>query len=295
MAWKIGDVSITPVIELDLSVDASFILPDATPENLAPDFDWLKPHFVDEDGKLKFRVQALLVESCGHKIIIDTCVGNDKKRTTPEFNQLNRPFLDDIAKSGFEREAIDIVVCTHLHYDHVGWNTMKVNGKWIPTFPNARYLITQPEFAHLSNEKDESSVQTFGDSVAPIFEAGLVELVDCNHQITPELQLIPTPGHTPGHCSLAISSRGQKAMITGDVMHHPCQCIHPEWECNADTFPQQAEITRKNFLERVGDNNTLVIGTHWSAPTPVHIIKHKSAWKVEISQARLTEGAKNQS
>ena len=283
MTWKIGNVSITPVIELDLSVDASFILPDATPENLAPDFDWLQPHFVREDGQLKFRVQALLVESCGQKIIIDTCVGNDKQRTTPEFNQLNGPFIEDIAKSGFKREEVDIVVCTHLHYDHVGWNTMKVNGKWIPTFPNARYLIAQPEFEHWRNDKEGSFTQTFGDSVAPVFEAGLVDLVDCNYQITPELRLIPTPDHTPGHCSMVISSQGQEAMITGDIMHHPCQCAHPEWECVADTSHEQAQITRREFLERVGDTDMLVIGTHWSAPKPVSVTKYKTAWKVEIT------------
>ncbi len=282
MNWKIGNVSITPVIELDLSVDESFSLPDATPENLAPDFDWLQPHFVEPDGKLKFRVQALLVESYGHKIIIDTCVGNDKQRSEPVFNQLNQPFLEDIAKSGFQREDVDIVVCTHLHYDHIGWNTMKVNGEWIPTFPNARYLITQPEFEYCRSQKDDFWAKAFGDSVAPIFAAGLVELVDSNYQITPELQLIPTPGHTPGHSSVAISSQSQNAMITGDIMHHPCQCMHPDWKCVADTSPQQAETTRREFLNHVGDTDILVIGTHWSAPKPVSITQHKTAWKVEI-------------
>ena len=281
MTWKIGNVSITSIIEIDLSVDPSFSLPDATPENLAPDFDWLKPHFVDRDGRLKFRVQALLVESCGKKIIIDTCVGNDKKRSEPAFNQLNGPFIDDIAKAGFNREAVDIVVCTHLHYDHVGWNTMKVKGQWIPTFPNARYLIAQPEFEYFTKVKDDSSVQTLGDSVTPIFEAGLVDLVNWHHQITPELHLIPTPGHTPGHCSVAISSCGEEAIITGDLMHHPCQCSHPEWECVADISREQAEITRRKFLNHVGNSKTLVIGTHWSAPVPVSIVKHNNAWKVD--------------
>ncbi len=283
MAWKIGNVSITPVIELDISVEPSFSLPDATPENLAPDFDWLKPHFVDPESKLKFRVQALLVESCGHKIIVDTCVGNDKERSEPVFNKLNGPFIEDIAVAGFDRQEVDIVVCTHLHYDHVGWNTMKVNGKWIPTFPNARYLIAQLEFEHCRAQKDDFWVKTFGDSVAPVFEAGLVDLVDCNYQITPELRLIPTPGHTPGHCSVAISSQGEEAIITGDLMHHPCQCSHPEWECVADTSHEQAEMTRREFLELVGDTDMLVIGTHWSAPKPVSITKHKTAWKVEIT------------
>lgn len=280
MTWKIGNVSITPVIEIDIVVDPSFSLPDATPENLAPDFDWLKPHFVDQDGKLKFRVQALLVESCGQKIIIDTCVGNDKKRSEPAFNQLNGPFIEDIAQVGFNREAVDLVVCTHLHYDHVGWNTMKVNGKWIPTFPNARYLIAQPEFEYFSQVKDRSAIETLGDSVTPIFEAELVDLVDCYHQITPEIQLMPTPGHTPGHCSVVISSCGQQAIITGDILHHPCQCAHPEWECVADTFTEQAQTTRRDFLKLVSDTDILVIGTHWTAFQPVSIIKHKTAWKV---------------
>lgn len=282
MTWKIGNVSITSVIELDLCVDKSFILPDATPENLAPDYDWLQPHFVNEEGLIKFRVQALLVESAGQKIIIDTCVGNDKQRSEPVFNQLNGPFIEDIAKVGFQREEVDIVVCTHLHYDHVGWNTMKVNGKWIPTFPNARYLITQPEFDHCRAQEDDFWTKTFGDSVAPVFEAGLIDLVDCHYQITPELRLFPTPGHTPGHCSVAIDSQGESAMITGDMMHHPCQCMHPDWASVADTSTEQAEITRREFLERVGDTDIVVIGTHWSAPKPVSITKHKTAWKVEI-------------
>jgi len=282
MTWKIGNVSITPVIELDISVDPSFTLPNATPENLAPDFDWLKPHFVDRDGKLKFRVQALLVESNGHKIIIDTCIGNDKQRGEPAFNQLNGLFLEDIAKSGFKRQEVDIVVCTHLHYDHIGWNTMKVKGKWIPTFPNARYLITQPEFEYCRDREEDFWVTAFGDSVAPVFEAGLVDLVDCNYQITSELHLFPTPGHTPGHCSVAISSEGEEAVITGDVMHHPCQCAHPEWECVADTLIEQAQITRREFLDHIADTNISVIGTHWSTSKLTRIKKSKTAWKVEL-------------
>lgn len=291
MVWKIGNVSITPVIELEMSVDKSWLIAEATPENLAPDLDWLKPHFIDEEGKLKFRVQALLVESCGKKIIIDTCIGNDKQLpeppALPEFNGMNGPFLEDIAKSGFDRKEVDIVVCTHLHFDHVGWNTMKVNGEWIPTFPNARYLITQAELDFSRTYEDNEDVaqlwkKIYGNSVAPIFEAGLVDLVDCNYQITPELQLIPTPGHTPGHCSVKISSQGSEATVTGDMMHHPCQCAHPEWNYIGDASPEQAEKTRRTFLQQVCDNNTLVIGSHWAASKPVKIAKHKTAWKVEI-------------
>lgn len=285
MTWKIGKVSITSVIELDLWVDETFILPDATPENLAPDYDWLNPHFVNKEGLIKFRTQAFLVESSGYNIIIDTCVGNDKQRSEPAYNQLDGPFLDDIAQAGFDRHKVDIVVCTHLHYDHVGWNTMKVNGQWVPTFPNARYLITQTEFDHCRAQDSDFWTITFGDSVAPIFDAGLVDLVDGNYQITPELRLFPTPGHTPGHCSVAISSEGQEAMITGDIMHHPCQCAHPDWASVADDSVQQAEDTRREFLNYVGDTDITVIGTHWSAPRPVRVRSHKSAWKVIVPEA----------
>ncbi|AFY40090.1 beta-lactamase [[Leptolyngbya] sp. PCC 7376] len=283
MNWNIGDVLVKSVIELDISVDPDFSLPDATAKNLSSDFDWLKPYFVDQDGRLKFRVQALLIESYGQKIIIDTCIGNDKKRAEPAFNELNGFFLEDITKAGFSRHDVNIVVCTHLHYDHVGWNTMKVHGEWIPTFPNARYLMAESEVKYCKEQEDDFWVKTFGDSVAPVFKAGLVDLVDCNYQITPEIRLFHTPGHTPGHCSVAITSQGKNAVITGDVMHHPCQCAHPDWLCTADTSPEQAEATRRAFLEKVSEQNILVIGTHWSAPKPVKISKHNMAWKVDIA------------
>ena len=199
MGIKIGDVSITPIIEIDYPVPASFLLPDATPENLAPDLDWLEPHFVTPGGeRLKMIVQAFLVESKGLKIVVDTCVGNDKKRALPAWNELDGPFLQEIRDAGFPREQVDLVVCTHLHIDHVGWNTMKVDGEWVPTFPNARYVMARPEFEYWRDEGEANWGDVFGDSVAPVFEAGLVDLVSCSHQINPELRFFPTPGHNPG-------------------------------------------------------------------------------------------------
>jgi len=278
---KISDVSITPIIEIDYPVPASFLLPDATPQNLAPDLDWLEPDFVTPGGaRLKMIIQAFLVESRGLKIVVDTCVGNDKQRALPAWNELDGPFLSEIRDAGFPREQVDLVVCTHLHIDHVGWNTMKVDGEWVPTFPNARYLMARPEFDYWKQEGPGNWGDVFGDSVKPVFDAGLVDLVDCDHPINPELQFFPTPGHTPGHCSIAVSSGTEEGVISGDVMHHPCQCAHPDWCSVADIDRKAAIQARWNFCERFADTGVIVVGTHWAAPTAVHLTRRGSTWKV---------------
>ena len=138
--WKIGDVTVTRIVELEVTGGSRFILPDATKE-VVREIDWLHPHFIDADGRLVMSIHALIVESQGRRIMVDTCLGNDKQRAIPGWNMRNGPFLDDIAAAGHPRESVDTVLCTHLHVDHVGWNTMKVDGRWVPTFPNARYLI----------------------------------------------------------------------------------------------------------------------------------------------------------
>ena len=166
--WKVGSVSIAPVIEIDIPVKASFILPDATLPNMAADLDWLQPAFVGPEGQLNLIVQAFLIETRGKKVIVDTCVGNDKQRGLPAWNELQTPFLAQLRDAGFPREDSRPVVCTHLHVDHVGWNTMKlVDGKWVPTFPNARYVMARPDFEYWQKTTDEDAARVFGDSVAP--------------------------------------------------------------------------------------------------------------------------------
>jgi glyoxylase-like metal-dependent hydrolase (beta-lactamase superfamily II) len=278
--WRVGSVSITPVIEIDAPVPPSFILRDATLENMAGDLDWLQPTFVGPQGELKLIIQAFLIEARGRRIIVDTCVGNDKQRAVPAWNELQTPFLAKLRGAGFPREQVDLVVGTHLHVDHVGWNTMKVDGKWVPTFPNARYVMAREDFEFWRKTSDEEAARVFGDSVAPVFEHGLVDLVGCDHQITPDLSFVPTPGHTPGHCSVAIRSGTAEAVITGDLMHHPSQCAHPEWPCRADVDKDLARATRRAFLERYSDSGILVIGTHWGGPTAVHVTRRGAAWRV---------------
>ena len=158
-------------------------------------------------------------------------------------------FLADLAAAGYARETIDTVVCTHLHVDHVGWNTMLVEGRWVPTFPQARYLMGRVEYQHWTTQRErEDMAVVLANSVAPVFDAGLVDLVETDHRICDEISLIPTPGHTPGHVSLRIASRGEEALITGDFMHHPCQIARPDWSSNADSDPAAARQTRERML-----------------------------------------------
>jgi glyoxylase-like metal-dependent hydrolase (beta-lactamase superfamily II) len=194
------------------------------------------------------------------------------------------PFLDDIAAAGYPRDSIDTVLCTHLHVDHVGWNTMLVDGKWQPTFPNARYLIGRKEWEHWRSEDaaQRRGDDIIGDSVRPIFDAGLADLVEMNHVVGDGVWLEPTPGHTPGHVSVRISSRGEDAIITGDCMHHPCQIARPHWSSAADSDVDAARTTRLAFLERYADGPVLVIGTHFATPTAGHITRDGDVYRLDV-------------
>ncbi len=275
--WTIGDVRITRVVEIESTGGSRFILPDATPEACLP-MRWMQPHFCSPEGKLRMSVHALVIEvkqAVGtRRIVVDTCIGNDKQRAIPAWNHLQTRFLDELAAAGYARESIDTVLCTHLHVDHVGWNTMWTDGRWVPTFPNARYLVHAQEWAYWQAEAEGEHRQIMNDSVQPIVDAGLMDEVATDHRVCEQVQLEPTPGHTPGHVSVRISSGGQQALITGDFMHHPCQMQHLDWGSTADFDPAAAKATRSRMLARLADDQTLVIGTHFAAPTAGRVKPH---------------------
>jgi glyoxylase-like metal-dependent hydrolase (beta-lactamase superfamily II) len=271
LSWKIGKVTITRILELEFSLPydpAAPFMPEATPEALRA-MPWLYPDFVTEEGALRLSFHALLVEAPGLRLVVDTCFGNDRARGMPGGAALQTPFLAHLAEAGWSRESVDAVVCTHLHADHIGWNTMLEKGRWVPTFPNARYLIGREELEYWRTK--ESVAEELGDAVQPVIDAGLVLLVETDHRLSPEIRLEPTLGHTPGHVSVMIESDGERAIISGDFLHHPCQIAHPEWRTVADTDPDQAEATRHSTLERVSDVPVLFIGTHFTAPTGGYI------------------------
>lgn len=283
LSWTIGKVTVTRILELEMPVpyhEKHPFLVGATPQALA-EIPWLYPHYVTEDGALRLSIHALLVEAPGLRLVVDTCIGNDKPRRMTGRQPLATGFLQQMAAAGWSPDSVDAVVCTHLHVDHVGWNTRLVDGQWVPTFPNARYLIGRAEYDFWAAEEDAETQTILSDSVRPIFEAGLADLVEPDHRLSPEVSLKPTPGHTPGHVSVVIESEGRRAMITGDLMHHPCQIARPELTPPFDNDPAQAQATRRAVIEEVGDQPILVIGTHFAAPTAGHVRRDGETWRFE--------------
>jgi glyoxylase-like metal-dependent hydrolase (beta-lactamase superfamily II) len=278
LSWQIGAVRITQVVELTTASLGAHILPQANDGAIAS-IAWIGP-FVDAESRLVLSMHSLVIESMGRNVLVDTCIGNDKTRSYPRWNGMQTDFLERLTAAGFPPERIDTVLCTHMHVDHVGWNTRVVDGRWRPTFANARYLFAESEWAHWKTEPQPYG-PVFEDSVAPVFDAGLADLVTCDHRVTDEVWLEPTPGHTPGHVSVHIRSQGEEAVITGDLMHHPCQIAHPEWSSTADWDSAMAATTRHDFLERYSDRPVLVIGTHFTGPTAGRIRRDGRCFRLD--------------
>jgi glyoxylase-like metal-dependent hydrolase (beta-lactamase superfamily II) len=288
--WQVGAVRIAQVVESQGASPPSFFFPDVGPEDVQR-HAWLRPHFAHRDGRLFASIHAFVVESEGRRIVVDTCVGNDKERDLSMWNRLQGPFLEKLAAAGYPAESIDTVLCTHLHVDHVGWNTRLVDGRWVPTFANARYLFGRAELAHWQASTVAEDRRIMADSVRPILDAGLAEPVQSDHVVTSEVRLEPTPGHTPGHVSVRIRSQGREAVITGDLMHHPVQCAEPLWQSHYDVDPDRARATRRRFLEEQADRDVLVLGTHFAAPTAGRIVRHGEAWAFRVDPAATTGAA----
>jgi len=276
--WRIGDVRVTQLVELTTASLGPHLLPQATPEALAA-WPWMTP-FVDGQGRLLLSIHSLVVEAGGRTILVDTCIGNDKPRSYPRWNLMQSDFLERFEAAGFRLGAVDTVLCTHMHVDHVGWNTRLVDDRWVPTFPQADYLFAEREWAHW-REESQPYGPVIEDSVQPIFDAGLARLVDSTHRVCDEVVLEPTPGHSPGHVSVHISSRGEEAVITGDMIHHPCQIARPDWSSTADSDAAQAAATRDGFLARYADRPVLIIGTHFAAPTAGHIVRDGDSFRLD--------------
>jgi glyoxylase-like metal-dependent hydrolase (beta-lactamase superfamily II) len=291
LSWTIGAVKVTRIVEMEMPVaynEKHPFLAEGRPEALR-EMPWLYPHFVTETGEMLLSIHALLVEAPGLRLVVDTCIGNDKPRQMLGGQPLGTDFLNHLANAGWDRDSVSAVVCTHLHVDHVGWNTMKVGDAWVPTFPKARYLIGKTEHAYWSAEGDAEQQEILADSVKPIFDAGLVDLVEPDHRLSKEIRLMPTHGHTPGHVSVVIESEGQRAIITGDMMHHPCQVGRPHWSPDFDSDKAWAERTRKGFLADVADQPILIIGTHFAGPTAGHVCRDGETYRFDA--ATQSQGA----
>jgi glyoxylase-like metal-dependent hydrolase (beta-lactamase superfamily II) len=280
----VGQVRVSAIVERAGPTRPTWLLPDATPEAVERHRGWLAPHFLDDKGRFLQSIHTFVVRTPALTVLVDTCVGNDKDRGgRPPFHMLHTAFLEDLRAAGVAPESIDVVLCTHLHVDHVGWNTRLERGRWVPTFPRARYLFARREWEHWSAERDDDTVRIMADSVTPIVEAGLATFVEADHRISDELWLEPTPGHTPGHVSVRLRSGDADAVITGDLMHHPIQMAEPQWCSHFDVDPEQARKTRRAFCERYADRPVTVLGTHFHHPTAGRIVTHGPAWRLEAA------------
>jgi glyoxylase-like metal-dependent hydrolase (beta-lactamase superfamily II) len=277
MQWRVGKVKITKIIELETIGSTRFILPLAGNEEIRK-LPWLIPHFATEEGRLKMSIHSLVLETPMRRIVVDTGLGNDKQgRKVPTWNNRSGAFLETMTEAGFAPDSIDTVLCTHLHVDHVGWNTKLVGGKWVPTFVNARYVFGRTEYEHWRDHSDTPEhAAVFNDSVKPIADAGKAELIASDHRLTDEITMIPTPGHSPGHMSIHIRSDGEQGLLTGDVAHHPCQMAHLDWSSTADSDSVQSAVTRRELFARFADTPTFVIGGHFNAG---HIKRDGDAFK----------------
>jgi glyoxylase-like metal-dependent hydrolase (beta-lactamase superfamily II) len=283
--WKIGDVEIARIVEVNAwEDDLAMLLPNGTP-GFMQKFPWLVPNFATPAGKMLISFQCFVLRSRDKRVMIDTCVGADRQREFPVFCNLQTSFLEDLAAAGFAPATINTVMCTHLHFDHVGWNTRLVGGKWVPTFPQARYLFGKQEYDHWQHLRATGgyhNIDHLVDSIDPITAAGLADFIGPDYKITDEVWLEPTPGHTPGHVSVHIRSKGEEAIITGDMMHHPIQLAVPETQANFDMDKAQGAKTRVEFVRRYADRKVLIIGSHFCEPTSGWIVRDGAAWKLAL-------------
>jgi glyoxylase-like metal-dependent hydrolase (beta-lactamase superfamily II) len=290
---KIGDALIAQVEE---SVQPSFVpntlLPDCTPHELSKHMHWMAPrHFDPAEGKFRTSVRSFLVKTGRHNILIDCCGGNHKNRPYfPRFHQKQHAWIDRLAAAGVGPEQIDFVMCTHLHADHVGWNTVLRDGRWKPTFPNAKYIIHRRELARW-NPADPTykfsphNEFTWEDSVLPVIEAGQLVDIDDGYALDDVLSVEPTPGHTLAHVAINLESRGERAIFSGDVMHVPMQIHYPHWGTSLDDDPHLGIRSRLELLERCAETRTLMLPTHFVPDAGCFIARSGDGFAPEWNEA----------
>ena len=261
LAWTVGDVTIKRVEERVTALDSDILIPGITPDLLAANAPWINPYFAD-NGKILLSIHSFVVTTKTLTIVVDTCVGVEPGRHLPGDGEFPERLGASI-NGGLD--GVDVVLCTHLHFDHVGWNTRLVGGQRVPTFANARYLVSSVEMAHFATEAETDHGLA---AVQPLLDANLVDTVPNDYQITDEVRLVSTPGHSPGHVSVAINSQGNRALITGDATHNPIQFAYPELAASGFDWDSEASTaTRRSIVSQYAETGVLILGTHFAPPT----------------------------
>ena len=302
MKKRIGNISITNVVEQDLH-KLELLIPEAQPDAVKG-IEWLHGGpFTDADGNMLGIVQAFVIECEGKTLVVDPCIGDDKSIPVDEaLANASTGFLDRFRAAGFDPEQVDFVLCTHMHFDHVGWNTYRDGDEWKPTFPNAEYLFARAEmeFWQQANEVpipaleaaeseveavtilfQHTQVAVHNQSIKPVLDAGLATIVSAPCEVIPGVSLFPTPGHTPGHVSIALQSEGEAAIITGDCFHHPCQIAKPDWATIVDFDEKEGVATRKRVLSDIVDSGAVLVGTHFCEPCCGTVVTDGASYRLD--------------
>lgn len=269
MSWQVGDVTITRIVEIYNFTDhINMTMPDATPEEVIA-LEWLHPHYATPDGQQRMNFQGFVVQTPDHNIVVDSCIGAGREREFDVFCDLPEGFIEDLESLGITRHDIDIVMCTHLHFDHVGWNTRLENGKWVPTFPNAKYLFGRKDYDYFvtNPEGEEVHQEAFLDSILPVMDAGQGILVDENHvahrEIGNGIWLEPAFGHSPGNVTVHGQCGAEEAIFWGDVIHHPLQMIRFDLPFAFDADPAAASLTRQRVMRKAAEEDLLCFPAHF--------------------------------
>lgn len=282
---RIGEFTIDRVIELEQPMfKAREFFPDLTADMLEKCRAELPRGLITPDDMLSMSFHTFVLRTARHTILIDTCCGNDKERPArPAFQRLRTNFLDRLSAAGVACEQVDYVMCTHLHWDHVGWNTRLVDGRWVPTFPNAKYVMARREYEHWDgiHRRAETSVHraSFEDSVLPVRRAEQAVLVEDDFELEAGIWLEPCRGHSPGNVVINVSSKGAHGVVAGDVLHHQIQLVFPDMSTIADWDRDLARASRKALIEKHAGTGRLILPAHFPAPTIGRIERGQTAFR----------------
>lgn len=294
-----GSVVVRQIIEFAKPMfGPSELFPACTPEIMAQEAPCLPPHAYDlESNLLVLTTQSYLLQCGGKNILVDACIGNHKTRKRSTFDHLETAWMDRLLATGVTPNDVDIVVCTHLHADHVGWCSMLNEGRWVPTFSRALYLLVKSELDFFTRPEASTVFERNGnywiDSIQPILDAGQVECVSEDYRIDDNLSLIPSPGDTPGSVALRIEVESrERAIITGDIFHHILQCKYPRWNSRFSQLQDMALITRMALFDRYADTDICIFSGH--LPTPGYLLRKGDSYDfrpVEAVRYKQTEKA----
>lgn len=279
----IGDIKIDCVTEIDrYPFEPNALLGNITAEIVERHKTALGPRLVEAGtNNLIISFHGFVIRSPRLTIVVDTCNGNHKPRPDKPWQNMRTStnYLSNLARVGVRPEDVDIVLCTHLHGDHVGWNTELRDGRWTPTFPNARYLMSRRDYDYFAMKESALAQRTpsaFSDSVLPVIEAGRAEFVDfadsTHRSVDDNIWIEPAPGHTPGHVTVHVKRRDHRAVLSGDIIHHPIQFFEPHLSNNGDVDPLEAQATRHRLLQFSAESRAILMTAHFPAPTAGYVM-----------------------